>query len=415
MRRMSGDNNGPGDILLVRHLLIATAALTAWFLRAPLHVDNDVLWVLGVAAILNFLSFFRIGLPRSAPIARSLPSLIMAAMWGALVHLTGGAGSPFVAGFGLEILISILALDLRVPAATTVLGVASLWTQQILSDRGGAFPMLLLQTGFLVATGVLTTMLARRWSSHSDILARRHAESEERLRRLERDLDEARKLGAVGENTARLAHRLKGTVHSLRGFTSLIETRVTDRRESLPAIGGLRTAIDQLEELARETLGRPTSGTTRTGRCTWPDVARAIEETKGELSAEYPDIAWVTEAPGRVPSLAVAPSALREVLGILLRNAAEAMNGRGKVLVQTRLHDQALEIQVRDHGCGIPEGQSTDIFKPGWTTKSRGSGFGLHIASRLVESYGGRLSAASEPQGGSCFSLRIPVRPEAPA
>ena len=72
--------------------------------------------------------------------------------------------------------------------------------------------------------------------------------------RATQELAEERTVAAVGENVARLAHGLKNTVHSLRGFVGLIEPRLTDARADRDALGGLRAAIDDLERLARLTL-----------------------------------------------------------------------------------------------------------------------------------------------------------------
>ena len=72
--------------------------------------------------------------------------------------------------------------------------------------------------------------------------------------------------------------------------------------------------------------------------------------------------------------------------------------------------DESVVISVKDSGEGIPAENMEKIFEPFFTTKEpgKGTGLGLAISARLVESFGGRIEAASEAGKGTTFTLRLP-------
>ena len=114
--------------LLIRHFAIAAAALAAFILRFELRAGNGVLWVLGVAALLNLCSFYFTDRPVAGRFARIFSPFISVICWTALIYLTGGVGSPFTPGFWLEIALSAMSLSLlatSLVASSTVLALVS--------------------------------------------------------------------------------------------------------------------------------------------------------------------------------------------------------------------------------------------------------------------------------------------------
>ena len=74
-------------------------------------------------------------------------------------------------------------------------------------------------------------------------------------------------------------------------------------------------------------------------------------------------------------------------------------------------------VQVRDHGPGIPEDQLSRIFerfeRAASTRHYGGMGLGLYVARQIVEAHGGTITAANSPDGGACFTVRLPQAPPA--
>jgi signal transduction histidine kinase len=71
----------------------------------------------------------------------------------------------------------------------------------------------------------------------------------------------------------------------------------------------------------------------------------------------------------------------------LVKNAIDAMKGRGQISVEIENEGSFVKIKVSDTGKGIPKNQFKRIFEPGFTTKKRGWGLGLSLTKRIVEEY----------------------------
>ncbi|GAB4208927.1 MAG: hypothetical protein Fur0023_20850 [Bacteroidia bacterium] len=101
------------------------------------------------------------------------------------------------------------------------------------------------------------------------------------------------------------------------------------------------------------------------------------------------------------------------VLENLIKNAVDAMDGKGLIIVKTnRINDRELCIDVIDKGKGIPKHLFKTIFKPGYTTKKRGWGLGLSLSKRIIREYHkGRIFVHySEIDKGTC--IRIILKPD---
>jgi signal transduction histidine kinase len=394
-------------IALVRHAAISLAALTAYLLRRELHVTASVLWVIGVAALVNVASSTFVERPATSRVVRAVSPTLAIAAWGVLVARTGGAASPFVAGIWLEIVLSGQAESpLQIPVATVV-GLIALWAAA-LPSLGLAPAHLGLETTFLLAMGGLTSWMNVRSKGARDRLSADAALLASRLRALESELDGCRALGQVGDGVARLVHGLKNTVHSLRGFSTLIETaKGRDHRQQ--AIAGLRLAIDELDKVTHDLL-RPRSFAPPPAGATAAEVSQAMDDVIADVGARYPGIRWIKLAEASFSAIALSSSALREVLTILFENAAEACANAGRVSVAAEIHENMMRLHVQDDGPGIAPGLRDALFTAGFTTKASGHGYGLLLAQRLVESRGGRLTAGPAPSRGATFSVSLPLQ-----
>jgi len=396
-------------VSLIRHVALCAAALTAYFARQELRVGNSVLWIVALAAVLNLQVALFSGRPRLGTIARRLSPLLGLGGWLGLMHLTGGVRSPFIAGLWLEIILSALTTSLPGIALVTAATVAGLWTEQGILGTEGLLLPLALQTGFLLATGGVTAFLAQRSRQSQNELADRLAALQQRLGALEKELDQSRALGALGQGVARLAHGYKNTVHSLRGFAKLIETRLAESKESHKLTEGLRTAIDRLEEMAHTTLGPPGASGEGALRSHGTATVSTVEEVAREMAAAFPLIKWSLALGPNPPAVSVPLPVIREIVTIVVRNAAEAVSGEGEVAIETVPTGRTLEIRVRDSGPGVPESSRERIFEPGFTTKPDGHGLGLYLARRLLESSGGLLRLETATGGATLFSIQLPV------
>ena len=409
-------------VLLVRHVAICAGAGVAYMLRAE-EIGYTALWIVAVGSILNAAAFGFRTQPAFARICELASPVIGIGSWAALVAVTGGVSSPFMAGLWLEIVLSAMAM--RPPGILYVSAgsIAALWTQQLWLGIGDSVVALVLQSGFMVGMGCAVYLVTRRWTGAQRALASKHDDLALRLDSLQAQLESERALGRLGEgeNVGRLAHGLKNAVHSLRGFTSLIERKTVSRGDN-PALTGLRTAIDDLETLPLLTLeeGRSARDPAEAGRTS--DALAAAKLAVQGISQSATDVRWEIHLDGESPGLQMPEGVFRTLLDILLRNAVEAMDGRGRASVELCGRAGELHVRVRDQGPGLSDEALRELFKPGYTTKAKGSGYGLFLALRMAREHGGDLSArpASDPGGestasGAIFELRLPVlrKPEA--
>ena len=117
-----------------------------------------------------------------------------------------------------------------------------------------------------------------------------------------------------------------------------------------------------------------------------------------------------------LPRIPCAPSQINQVLLNLLNNAAQAIEGFGRIVLKTWAEDSAVFISLQDSGRGMPADVLARIFDPFFTTKpvGQGTGLGLSISYKIIQDHGGQIRVASEPGRGTRFLIRLP-RPQAPA
>ena len=100
----------------------------------------------------------------------------------------------------------------------------------------------------------------------------------------------------------------------------------------------------------------------------------------------------------------------------LIMNAIQAMPDGGTVTIKATHENRMALISVEDTGSGIPEEDRNKIFKPLFTTKSKGQGFGLSVCKRLVEAHsGGSIAFESEVGKGSKFTVKVPIKKRRPS
>ena len=98
------------------------------------------------------------------------------------------------------------------------------------------------------------------------------------------------------------------------------------------------------------------------------------------------------------------------VLENLIRNALDAMDGKGVISAAVSLENKQLALNIKDTGKGIPHSKFKTVFKPGYSTKQRGWGLGLSLAKRIIENYhNGKIFVKnSHLNEGTTFTILLP-------
>ncbi|MCF8238282.1 MAG: HAMP domain-containing histidine kinase [Saprospiraceae bacterium] len=146
------------------------------------------------------------------------------------------------------------------------------------------------------------------------------------------------------------------------------------------------------------------------------NLLTCLDRTRSYMQARAPKrIQFNFPDPTAPPVIVMINTHLFEwVIENLLRNALDAMEGEGVIRAEVRQDSRWVMIDISDTGKGIPSSRFKRVFKPGYTTKTRGWGLGLSLAKRIVESYHkGRIFVRSSTPGkGTTFGIMLPVPKE---
>ena len=225
-------------------------------------------------------------------------------------------------------------------------------------------------------------------------------------KRQEELLREQAALTRLGEMAAVVAHEVKNPIAGIRGALQVIASRMPPEQRDRAVVGDVIARLDALNGIVHDLLlyARP-----RPPHREMVDVRSLIDDTV-ELLRRDPSMAAITfDIRGRPESLMADPEQLRIVFQNVLMNAAQAMAGSGAIDVLLSLDGEACRVSIRDHGPGMPDEVRAKAFDAFFTTKHRGTGLGLPIARRIVESHGGRIDISAAHDGGTTVSIHLPA------
>jgi len=228
---------------------------------------------------------------------------------------------------------------------------------------------------------------------------------------VERRLANAERLAAVGKHASKVAHELNNPLDGILRYINLAmriieQENLTKPKEYLTQCrkGLLRMVqiISELLEFSRSTY-TPLEHT---------KIEQIIEDAikTVESRAEAGNVSIVRNYTFGMPQ--VESGNLFQVFCNLAKNALDAMPDGGELRITTSLAaDDTIMVELRDTGTGLPTESAEAIFKPFFTTKEggKGTGLGLAICRDIVESSHGRITARNAPDGGSIFTVYLPV------
>jgi two-component system sensor histidine kinase HydH len=217
--------------------------------------------------------------------------------------------------------------------------------------------------------------------------------------RLVRRLEHGRRLAALGEMSAVIAHEVRNPLASLKGHAQLLARALGDDPRRAKAELVVREAV-RLEALATDLLDfaslRSVERRVADPAAVLRESAEAVDPERIELRLEQAPASWPLD-----------PERMRQALVNVLRNAVQASPADEPVEAAVFAAGDELVFEVRDHGQGIPPGDEERIFEPFYTRKVRGSGLGLAIARRIAAQQGGTVAATNAPAGGAVFRVSI--------
>ena len=231
------------------------------------------------------------------------------------------------------------------------------------------------------------------------------------------EVAQGEKLASIGVLSAGIAHELNNPLTGVLTFTSLMRKKVKDGTEDAEDLDLViretkrcAAIIRRLLDFAREKV--PVNGFFNLNQVV-EDTARFVERP-----ASLHQIEIITKLDATLPQIWGDADLIKQVVMNLLVNAQQAMDKEGRISVETRSitpsdtnEHQAVEISVRDNGCGIPQANLQRIFDPFFTSKEvgKGTGLGLSVSYGIVKAHGGKISVESTVGEGTVFHVQLPV------
>jgi signal transduction histidine kinase len=237
------------------------------------------------------------------------------------------------------------------------------------------------------------------------------------LEKREKQLIQSEKLAAVGTLVAGVAHELNNPLSNASSSAQILLEELQEmnipRSEFLLEMAAqideetdrARNIIRSLLEFAHDREMRPAELELELGRF--------VSQTSRLVVNDFPaEIDFRLEI-SKDGLFSADKRQLQQALINVLRNAGQALEGRGSILLRAGIDEERGEalIEVRDDGPGISPVDVEKIFDPFYTTKDvgKGSGLGLAVTREIIAKHGGRITVESEPGHGAAFFIRLPL------
>ena len=247
----------------------------------------------------------------------------------------------------------------------------------------------------------------------------------EQLRdRLVREVDQKANWAELGQASAEFVHDLRNMLTAACGTADLLRLDLQEQRTSamMPVPGDLNTSLDQMERAMRQSTelldawqrlirNEPD----RQALFHLPLFLRDAVATS-QLEAQAVHARLTCEVPGGDLLVQGDPVQLARAVHNLIHNAIQALpRADGRITVSLSREGNRAIVRVADNGCGISPENLPRIFASDFTTKRMrgGMGLGLFIARKIVEMFGGDLTAESTVGQGTTMSISLPVANEA--
>jgi two-component system nitrogen regulation sensor histidine kinase NtrY len=231
------------------------------------------------------------------------------------------------------------------------------------------------------------------------------------------DLMSAQRMAAWGDVARRIAHEIKNPLTPIQLSAERLKRRYLKQIKEDPEtfsictdtiirqVGDIGRMVDEFSSFAR--MPRPT---------VQPEDAKELCQQALFLQRSgNPEIRYVSTLPDHPVPLSCDRRQIAQVLTNILKNAAEAIEGReakagqalppGEIMLTLRDDDATVRIVVEDNGKGLPKDGRERLTEPYMTTRSKGTGLGLAIVKKIMEDHGGRLALDDCEGGGARISL----------
>jgi signal transduction histidine kinase len=225
---------------------------------------------------------------------------------------------------------------------------------------------------------------------------------------VQEQLTQAEHLAQIGQLAASLAHEIKNPLAGISGAIQVIRDAMEPDAPHRPILAEVLRQINRLDQTVKDLLVYARPLPPRFERC---DLKRVVERLMTVLQRE-PAMQRVRfehrSDDHPAPVIEADENQIEQLLTNLVLNAAHASEDGGLVTLTTEPTSVGVQLEVKDRGQGMDEETCRRALEPFFTTKSRGTGLGLPICQRIVESHGGTLAIRSIVGKQTTVTVRLP-------
>jgi PAS domain S-box-containing protein len=233
-----------------------------------------------------------------------------------------------------------------------------------------------------------------------------------RERELEKQLHDSQELASLGELSAGIAHEIRNPLIAINTSVSILKDEKVLSPEGQQVLDVVKEETDHLAAIVNDFLkyARPKKLVLEQEDINKlvRDALKRVREQQGEK------VVWIEQYDETLLPMFFDHHQLQQVVVNLISNSLDAMQGGGKLFVETAMNgdskDSRVLIIVKDTGTGIVPDLLGKIFLPFFSTKEKGTGMGLAICHRIVNQHGGDIFVESEPGKGAVFTVSLPMK-----
>jgi len=230
-----------------------------------------------------------------------------------------------------------------------------------------------------------------------------------------RRIMQSERLAHIGQLAAGVAHEINNPLQGIVTYSHLLLEKASTENGTR---GSLEKIVKQANRCRDIIRGLLDFSRQRKPEKRLSSVNRVLEECVSLVDNQvlFHNIQIVQRLGKELPQVLMDPSQIQQVFMNLIINAAEAMNGAGKLTLTTR-HipaENAVEAEITDTGHGVSEEDLDRIFSPFFTTKEvgHGTGLGLAISYGIIKEHKGTISVESQVDQGTTFTVHLPIASE---
>jgi PAS domain S-box-containing protein len=232
--------------------------------------------------------------------------------------------------------------------------------------------------------------------------------------RLSREISKSRDLSTIGVLARWMAHEIRNPLSSLNINIELLREELSEQAQ----LNQKEEILSLINFISYETLRLETNlkdfldfNRLPPPKFEWVQINEVLESIVRLLAteAQMKNARIETHFQKRLPLLKIDVSQFSLALSNLLINSIQAVSDQGEIHLFTRASKKNVFLLVQDNGMGISAEHLPKIFDFMFSTKPTGSGLGLSIAKKIISDHRGEISAKSETNKGSLFTIKIPI------